>query len=127
MTGPQLTVQLRALLADLVGTYRDADLGPTADRPAVGYGDLPASVTCTGLECHVEDVPDLEVQPAYRHEVGIGRSWTVRLVAHDGTPAGALQSATERVVATYRTTAPAALPADPRVGLRHQVAITVTP
>lgn len=127
MTGAELTRQLRALLADLVGTYRDSDLGPAADRPAVGYGDLPASVTCAGLEAHVDDVPLLDIEPAYRHEVGIGRSWRVTLVAHDGTPAGALQSATERVVATYRTTAPASLPADERVGLRRQVAVTVTP
>jgi hypothetical protein len=126
MTGPELAQRLRVLLADLVGTYRDPDLGPAFDRPAVGYGDLPESITCTGLEAHVDDLPTLEVLPAYRHEVGIGRSWTVRLSEHDGTPAGALQSATGRVVATFRAPAPVPLPADDRLGMLRQVILTIT-
>jgi hypothetical protein len=126
MTGAQLVIDLRALLADLLGTYRDSDLGPSADRPAAGYGELPASVTATGLEVHVDDLDDLEVQSAYQHEVGIRRAWTVRLVAWDGTPPGALSSAMRRVVATYRTPAPALLPEDERLGIKRQAAITVT-
>ena len=126
MTGPQLTTELRTLLADLLGTYRDSDLGPSADRPAAGYGELPASVTATGLEVHVDDEPELDVQAAYQHEVGIRRAWTVRLVAWDGTPVGALSSAVGRVVATYRTPAPVQLPEDPRLGIKRQAAITVT-
>ena len=126
MTGEQLTMRLRTLLADLVGTYHDPDIGAAGDRPAVSYGDLPPSVTCTGLECHVDDVADLEALIAYQHEVGIGYAYTVRLVAHDGTPPGALQSAQRRVVATFRTPPPAQLPADERIGLLRQASVIVT-
>lgn len=126
MTGPELTMRLRALLADLVGTYTDPDLGPTATRPAVSHGALPESVVATGLEAHVDDVPELESDPGYRHELTIARSWTVYLVEHDGTPPGRLQSAAERVVAAFRTSSPSRIPGDERLGIRNQIVVTVT-
>lgn len=126
MTGPELTMRLRALLADLVGVYTDPDLGASATRPAVSYGNLPESVVATGLECHVDDVPELESEPGYRHELTLARSWTVYLVEHDGTPAGRLQSAAERVVASFRTSSPRRVPGDERLGIRNQILVTVT-
>ena len=126
MTGPELTMLLRELLADLVGTYTDPDLGPAATRPAVSYGELPASTVATGLEAHVDDVPELESAPGYRHELELDRAWTVYLVEHDGTPPGRLQSAAERVVAAFRTSSPSRVPGDERLGIRNQILVTVT-
>lgn len=126
MTGPELTQALRALLGDLVGTYEDPDLGPLATRPAISYGELAPSVKATGLEAHVDDVPEIESSPGYRHELTIARAWSVYLVEHDGTPAGRLQSAVERVVAAFRTSSPSRIPGDERLGIRNQVIVTVT-
>lgn len=126
MTGPELTMALRSLLGDLVGTYTDPDLGPAATRPAISYGELPASVVATGLEAHVDDVPELESSPLYRHEAQLERAWTLYLVEHDGTPAGRLQSAAERVVASFRTSSPRRVPGDERLGIRNQILVTIT-
>lgn len=126
MTGQELTLELRSLLADLVGTYTDPDLGPAATRPAISYGHLPESVIATGLEAHVDDVPELESEPGYRYELTLSRSWTVYLVEHDGTPPGRLQSAAERVVARFRTASPRRVPGDERMGIRNQLLVTVT-
>jgi hypothetical protein len=125
MTGPELTLQLRELLGDLVGVYRDPDLGTT--RPAISHGPLPDSVTVEGLEAHVGSVPSIESEPGYRHELTLSRSWLVYLVEHDGTPAGRLQSATERVVTAFRTSSPTPIAANERLGIRNQVLVTVTP
>lgn len=125
MTGPELTQRLRALLGDLVGTYHDPDLGPSGDRPAISYGFLPPSTTATGLEVHVDDVPELESSPGYRHELRIARAFLVYLVEHDGTPPGRLQSAAERVVTSFRTRSPDRIPGDERLGIRNQMIVTV--
>jgi hypothetical protein len=126
VTGPELTMHLRALLGDLVGVYTDPELGPAATRPAISYGALPASVVATGLEAHVDDTPELESSPLYRHELTIERAWLVYLVEHDGTPPGRLQSATERVLAAFRTSSPSRLPGDERLGIRNQVLVRIT-
>lgn len=126
MTGEEITLRLRTLLADLVGVYTDPDLGASATRPAISYGQLPESVVATGLEAHVDDVPELESSPGYRHEATLARSWTVYLVEHDGTPPGRLQSAAERVVASFRTPSPRRVPGDERLGIRNQILVTVT-
>lgn len=125
MTGPEITLRLRELLADLVGTYADPDL-PGATRPAISYGELPASVVATGLEAHVDELPEIESEPGYRYELSLARSWTLYLVEHDGTPRGRLQLATERVVAAFRTSSPSRVPADERLGIRNQVILSIT-
>lgn len=125
MTGEEITVRLRELLADLVGVYEDPDLGTT--RPAISFGALPESIRATGLEAHVSDLPTIESDPGYRHELELSRSWRIYLVEHDGTPPGRLQSAVERVVTAFRTSSPTPIAANDRLGIRNQVIVTVTP
>lgn len=124
MTGAEITMRLRTLLADLVGTYEDPDVSGT--RPAISFGSLPESVIARGLEAHVGGLPDIESEPGYRHEVTIERGWKIYLVEHDGTPPGRLQSATERVVTAFRTSSPTPIAANERLGIPNQVLVTVT-
>lgn len=125
MTGEEITLRIRELLEDLVGTYEDPDVDGT--RPAISYGPLPEGTIARGLEAHVSSLPTIESEPGYRHELRLERSWRIYLVEHDGTPAGRLQSAVERVVTAFRTSSPTPIEANDRLGIRNQVIVTVTP
>jgi hypothetical protein len=121
--GETITLRLREILADLVGEYEDPTAG--ARRPAISYGELPPETIARGLEAHVDDRPAIRSRPGYAHELELERTWKVYLVAHDGTPSGALSSAAERVVAAFRTVSPAELGEDERLGIRQQVIVSI--
>lgn len=121
-------MELRALVGHLVGKYHDSDPaggpGPYHLLPAISHGHLPESVTATGLEVHVDDLTDVDTIPTYMGDAPQAHLARVFLVEHDNTPPGALRSARERIVTTYRVQARTVPPVD-REGIRHQVIVEI--
>lgn len=130
MNTADLTMKLRSLLADLIGRYHDPDPAgapgsPYHDIPAISHGQIPDSVTATGLEAHVDNITILRPVPLYRYETVMRHHATVYLVAHDGTPPDALQLARERVVAAFQADEVQEIPEVPRAGIQRQFKIFI--
>lgn len=111
MTPAALATALRALLADLLGTYKT----PQGTKvPACRVGDPPPDWTAEGLEVVVEREPDQTNRPLQGGEHNLSETLTVHLTAHgSGSPAAAVR----RIVRRFPDAAVTRVPANERLGI----------
>lgn len=119
MTPQALASQLRALLADLLGTHTTPS---GTSFPACRAGEPPEGWTATGLEVIVELEPDQRNAPLQGGEYNLAETLTVHLTAHgSGSPAAAVR----RIVRHHPGASVTRVPANERLQILERRTVRI--
>ena len=100
MTPAQLEAHLRALLAGLVGSYKEASYDRGA---AISVGEPPKTYRITtGVEVRIEPAPGMQPERLHTHTV-LSEDLPVRVIAHGGAAVGNAATVVRRITSALPT------------------------
>ena len=101
MTPEQLETRLKALLAGLVGSYKESSFDRGA---AISVGEPPKTYRVTsGVEVRIEPAPGMSPEHLHTHTV-LGEDIPVRVMAHGGAAVANAATVVRRITSALPTT-----------------------